>query len=50
MIDTNKLIDAPPIEQSEKKEADIIGEVIGKRGKNIKHFLKEDMSIEGNIF
>ncbi len=50
IAETNKLIDAPPIEQSEKKEADIIGEVKEKRGKNIKHFLKEDMSIEENIY
>ena len=40
----------PPITFEQPKEKKMIGEVLEKREKNVKHFLKEDMTFEAVIY
>lgn len=42
--------DTPLVEESEKPEAKILGELTEKREQNVKHFLKDDFSYEAAIF
>jgi len=41
---------APVVDQSQKAEAKIIGEITDKRDINIKHFRKDDLTFEADVF
>jgi len=43
-------INSVPINQTKKTEGKIIGEVIDKRDINIKHFKKDDLTFEADVF
>lgn len=49
-ISISKIVDVPPIEDTKKPEPKILEEVTNKREKNMKHFLKEDMSLEADVY
>lgn len=49
-ISISDIIDTPPIEESNKPEPEIVEEITAKREKNIKYFLKEDMTQEADIY
>lgn len=43
-------IDSVPINQTQKAEGKIIGEITDKRDINIKHFKKDDLTFEADVF
>lgn len=43
-------IDSVPVNQTQKAEGKIIGEITEKREQNIKHFLKDDFTYEADIY
>lgn len=49
-IHQQELLNVPPVEKIEKKDAKIIQEAVEKREKNVKHFLKEDNTYEASVY
>ncbi len=49
-IDQSNTIDTPPVEEASKPEPKIVEEITDKREKNVKHFLKEDMTQEADVY
>lgn len=49
-INQSNTIDTPPIEEANKPEPKIVEEVTDKRQKNVKHFLREDMTQEADVY
>lgn len=43
-------LDSVPINRTQKAEGKIIGEITEKRDINIKHFKKDDLTFEANVF
>lgn len=43
-------ISIPKVEHMEEKEPKIIGEIVEKRERNVKHFLKDDMTYEAAVY